>query len=473
VARYGDGSSYGASVIYGIETIENTSRYGLGVYGTGILYGTSISDHYLWNININGKNISHRVQDLRTDRGRRYLLNSDASAFEIVDIGEANLVGINSDQVFSSMREGDPIYIELWDYTGTNLVTRLFTGEILELSFEGTRHNQIAYITATEKMEKIKEIPADLNEIKSSKRADELISDLLTFANWDGGSSLDIATNTVSKFWGDSSVSVFELIDQVAQSAIGVFFVNVDGEATFYDYSGTRTQHQIDETQLSRYIVIPLEYKNVRNDVSVFANNVIAVNETVFDSSQSFDVEAGADYNLIYDYENGAIAESPVLSYTSSDPDVTVTLVGSYGDEFEVNIKNVGAVTGQVTSISITADNLITQAIKLNSSDPTSVANFGKRSFIFNNPWLQNQVTAGVYMTAILDALKDGADYPRIEMIGREQQQFDYDLFDHVDLSIPTLDIDGIYRIGSIYHRWATENGTITETSIRLEPVIQ
>lgn len=193
----------------------------------------------------------------------------------------------------------------------------------------------------------------------------------------------------------------------------------------------------------------------------------------------------GAATSPVIDYE-AVLFSSPIevphgtVNYTditaSADLDLTTEDIGTglrltwvWNGALE-NYMEFTVIFADITAIPITLSDPVT----VNASDLAAAVIYGEKTFVLDNPWIQDQAHAQAYADWVVEQLKDAHPFPTIIIESRGELQYSPELYTtKIHLTIAALGIDDTFRVGKISHRWLNQNGLASQTTLKLEPVLE
>jgi len=487
------------------------AKYGAFRYGTSTLYGTggpgpqpTFTGELVWSIQfdwngdgvLDGTNEAQYVTGLETSRGRRYYISPSGEKFENFQEGTASLTLENRSRRYDPYNTSSPLY-------GNVKPGRLCQIKAVTVA-DGTE-----YTLFTGKIDNIKPISGGgekvridlvdgwrwLNdaEISIERRFRGTVSDsvelALTAADYPFSRSVTADSQPVWVYDPDKRTAA-SVINDLAQSCLGQFFIARDGQARFYprDYTGM-TNHAIDQSVLLKEIALSQPWENIRNKIRVYANQVgKRFSDTIWTYGGVLLVPYGDTIKVYVDSNTDAILDyitpRPGVDYTAntagdgSGTDKTAlvqcVMYNARSHGAVLHIKSYYPYDVYVIGLRARGNVRVTQQSSYYAEDTTSVATYGPRRFSLDNPFLQDKGYASAFATIIKNGLKDPAKNPVIMVEQRPSVQYAFELMDKVTLTASTLGISGeVYYIGQIEHKWMEETGQAVTTTVYLQNVIR
>lgn len=485
------------------------AKYGSFRYGTSTLYGTgdagpqpTFTGELVWSIQfdwngdgvLDGTNEAQYVTGLETSRGRRYYISPSGEKFENFQEGTASLTLENRSRRYDPYNTSSPLYGNVKPgrlcqikavIAATGVEYTLFTGKI----------DNIKPISGGG--EKVRVDLVDgwrwLNdaEISIERRFRGTVSDsvelALTAADYPFSRSVTADSQPVWVYDPDKRTAA-SVINDLAQSCLGQFFIARDGQARFYprDYTGM-TNHALDQAVLLKEIALSQPWENIRNKIRVYANQVgKKFSDTVWtyggvlmiagSSTEIIRVDCGDVIDLITpkrgtDYTVNTASDG---SGTDKTQNVYATLGAVRSGSATLYLRNSFSNPVYITGLRVRGNVRVTQQSSYAAEDATSVSTYGPRRLSIDNPLLQDKGYASAFATIIKNGLKDPAKNPVIMVEQRPSVQYAFELMDKVTLTASTLGISGeVYYIGQIEHKWMEETGQAVTTTVYLQNVIR
>ncbi|MHB0922611.1 MAG: hypothetical protein ACYC3H_01425 [Bellilinea sp.] len=482
-------------------------RYGNFRYGDGTKYGQAPFDTQLWGLLVDwdGDGVYDYINEaihmtrLKTSRGRRYMLNASGTGYERVEVGTLVIELDNTSGRFNPYNMDSPLYPYVRPGVKVTIVTRLpetgeqysvFTGSIDDIVPLTANYDRVS-ITATDGLKWLSEPEINLH-IQSNKSLNTLINTILTTAGWPWGINLETSTDVIPYFWAPTGVKVLALINDLATSYLGMFFVGADGSARFYsrNHDLSTTTMRIEQDQMSVDIMTRSPWEVVKNQISVVSHPLTGQSLTILWSLYDKpSIGLGTTFEVWGNFQvNGA--EVPITGYqspvASTDYLVNTAADGSgtdltgactvnvtvYANKVLYKVTNNSASNGYITLLQLRGDPLVSSPVSTILEDADSKALYGPKSMTIESLFLQNSNLISDIASAMMMLLKDPQIYPTIKVTSRPEIQYTLDLFDLVDLVIDHFWIGDTYRLGYIEHEWLSENGQSTVSTFGFEPVI-
>ncbi len=480
-------------------------RYGSFAYGDGTKYGESPHDTQLWAVVVDwdgdGKydyaNEAINVTNLKITRGRNYLLASDGNGFEPISSGSLTLEMDNADGRYNPFNTSSPIYPYVRPGVKIAVMTRLpgsgetypvFTGQIDDLAPISGSYERVK-IVAQDGLERLgQEI---VLPIQANIRLEEAIRAVLNAAAWPWEVELESSPDIIPWFWAPSGIVSRDLIHDVADAHLGLFFVAADGTAVFYtrNHDQSSAKLRIEQGQLAGEVMTRSPWEVIRNQIAVTCHPRAAqATEVVWELYDKPAIAPGETYETWGVFSaNGE--EAPISGYqtpvSGTDYQVNSAADGSgtdlsgsctvvaivYANQVHFLVTNNSGISGNIILLRLRANPLISSSAKTVLSDPASQTFYGPKSLTINSLFLQNSNLIADIAHALSLLLTDPQIYPTVTITCRPEIQYALDLFDNVDLVIDKMGIQKTYRLASIEHQWLGENGQDSTSVFGFEPI--
>lgn len=220
-----------------------------------------------------------RVTKLRIERGRR-------DEFEAFTAGKAVLTLDNHDRRFDPWYMESPLYGRVLPRRGlrvsavVNIETLvLFTGRIEEIEPAGHVGDRTVLITAYDGLRDLAATDVPMVALQTGVRTDEAITAVLDAAGWPAGDrDLDAGNDTLGYFWTAGGEQANKIIDELARSEFGAFFVDVSGKVRFINRQSYYTAEPVGMLDQADMADVQLRqpWEAVYNTVTVRCKPVVA-----------------------------------------------------------------------------------------------------------------------------------------------------------------------------------------------------
>lgn len=483
------------------------ARYGTFRYGSGTLWGSTdaTDSNIIWSFEIDwtgtgytGRNEASRVVDFYTLRGRNQFIKLSsggvANGFEPVSVGRAVITLDDYDDLYNPYNTNSPLYPNIKPGKKVSVTVRngvsgtpysVFTGFITDIQPSGGI-NRKTIIRCEDGLRLLADADVDIGLVSdySQPEAMQVILDEIYPTDW--GYSLDSVEDTIPFFWSEGKA--LGIIQQLADSELGTFFVAADGTAKYYGrhhiYNSVAT---ITQSEALKEIQLPQPWEVIRNKIRV---NVYPREEqaqsTLWQLSTVPDIVSGDTLTLWATYSYGS--ESPVPATgvvtpvittdylfnsqadglgTDLSSDLSITFY-DFGSTAKIEIRNTGGLTGYITLLKVRGNAVASPDIV----KVVEESGDADRALVLENKWIQNANLANDFAVYLLAWLQNTQIFPRLSIEQRFDYQFPIDLFDGVTFASTKLGVDNVlYRVAGIEHRWLKPNGQAVRTTYHLEPL--
>lgn len=487
-------------------------------YGTGIAvdtltwyFGVFWDDAFVDEVS--------RLTNLSTDRGREHLLATGGNGWERFKVGEASATFDNSDGRYDPYNTSGPLYGFLLpgrvvritvavtpqysDITTTFNVLRGIIDDIRTGIKNGRREATIIVKDGLEWLNR-RSIALALVEDAEALITAAAIAAQVGFDDVDDWAISQLGTDSlVVPFAFGNSNSAIELINEFVDAEAGQVFHGADGVLYFItnDYTQEET---IDIDDAQGHILRDFELKSpwevVRTRAQVTVQPFVAgssvivwtfgVDDSGVTGTPRLHMDGGVtsiSVDAIFDLDGPFASPSASSIYAELDPpgsdvslDINVSMV-DIGTGLRLTFERDGATLGAglasdvyiyYVEISASPYERANSVIVL-SSDAPAIVIYGEKTFVLDNPWIQDTTYAQEYADYVVNELKAAKLFPTIVIENRGLLQYSPELYvSKVHLTIPALGIDDTFRVGKIAHKWLNNNGYATQTTLRLEPVL-
>lgn len=299
-------------------------------------------------------------------------------------------------------------------------------------------------------------------------------------------------TDTVD-YWWLKETKAGDAINDLVESEFGLFWFGADGVANFVGRHGLYAQASeatLTQDKFLRNMALR-QTDAMRNTFYIKAYpKVLQLVAVLWKLGNKPLIKAGESvtYWPEWKYENRKVAARALVDpvsttdYTAnsasngSGSDLTSSLTVRavvQGETGEVVITNAGAVDLYVTFLQLRGVAIDTPNIaNVQEADSDSVAQFGPQELSLDLKWQDSLLTAQDYARFLTGWLPDFPPFPMVQIEGRPEVQFAYDLFDRVTVQLPSLGVDMDFRIGGIEHEWVAPTGQGVRTTWYLEPIL-
>jgi hypothetical protein len=480
VAKWGDGWRWHGGTLWG---------------GTGVA-SDPFSGDVVWIVNIDwagtgAVNESDYTRNIDIKRGREHYINTIGSGFERMRPGRASILMDNSSGRFDPYNTASALYpnvlpgrkVQISVYDVATKITHVrFTGHITDIQ-PSSGINEVT-ITCEDGMRWLAD--ADYSSgVIYAKTTSEAINLVLSFVNWPYARNIQTSLQPLQVFEPGNGAAL-DIIQELAEANLGVFFIDRFGNATFYPVSyTTTTSHSIDQSTLLREIRIKQPWETIRNKIRVIANRkgkrpasaiwtMAGVETFATGESKTFGAQFSSADSLTVQtltantLSNGAGADVSG-NFTVGKTSVTAT-------ECTLTVTNGSGAAAYLLALRLVGNAIVSAPEVKASDDTTSIATYGPRSFVLDNTWLQDRAFAAAYATMLKNHLKVPHKDPIIQIQERPSIQHPIDLYDKVVLGAHNLGIESsdstTFTVGGIDEKWLSDTGQSVVTTLYLQTVL-
>lgn len=489
------------------------NRYSTFKYGTTNKYGASsgLSSLLFWGVEVDwdgdgvfdGSNEAQYMRGIRGARGRQRFVSPDGVGFDKLTTGRYYVTLDNSTGRFDAWNTASDLYpnvtygkdckITVKDVsTGTKY--SVFYGVVENIEPQsGSAQERRVVLTIVDGWQYLRNYTAR-QSIVQDVSPDDAIGYVLDSINWPArwGRDLEASADSISYFWADGNKQAASVIDEIAQSFLGYFFINASGQACFRTRSSANnTAIALTSDTLLKDVSLPQPWENSRNVTRVKVHPRISAatgtiwqlvgNTPLVQNGEELTIWANYTYNGDPVPATSVISPVATTDYTANTQtdgggtnktsDVTVTLT-DFGDTAKLVIANNSGGSVYITSLKIRGDALyepnVADVIYQSATYSTM-----PREFKLDLPWQQDVNVAVDFSNVVGEFLSELHPYPVVQIEARPSLQFAPDLFDTLSLTIDTLGIGGdSYRVAYVEHESTSETCQSVRTKYYLESYI-
>ena len=475
------------------------ARYSQGKYGDGSHYGkAAITEDgpLTWIFLVDwdgdgaydGTNEGFWISNYSSKRGRKDYLNAEGGGFEHMDPDTVTLTMYNQDRRYDPRNAESPLspnvfpgkkcQIAVMD-NSTDPRTRKtrFTGYIDSIS--PSAGTQMITITCKGNLQVLADQDLTSRAAHVNTTVHDAFIDLLDEAHYPGGIAIDPDTQPVISFAVDKQKAA-EAAGQLADAALGIFFVDAEGVAKYYarnhDY-GTAVAIDEDDDGLQRGFGIPQPWENVFNQTDVVCRKQVREQPSVvFFLSNPLEFSGSPLVIDLYpSFESsGDVASGTLEANTQADGKganirtsviCTVFDIGPMGGHIRLQ----SSTPGWVTKLEIRGRKW-KEVEELFSHE--EAARYGNRKFTLDSPFLQDRNYASAFMGILWQFLDDDRESLVLQFKACPAVQFALELLTKIDFTSADFDIDSTYWIMGIDEDWLTPTGSAAVTTFYLSKII-
>jgi hypothetical protein len=484
------------------EFVYGTTKYGSGSAGTQPTY----SGDLIWMINVawDGSTFVNEAQyarELRLRRGNENYISYSGGGFEPMQPGQAVILleNINrrfdpsstDSELYPNVRPGLKVRIRVKDINSS--AYPLFNGRIQDIRPIGGL--ELVEMTCVDDMQWINGQDVDIAD-NFDVDMSTAITKVLDAA---GAKNRSIQSeNQRMVYFGADRTNAAGLLQRLADACLGNLFVARSGMFKFYNRAlAGMTTHTLDQATLLKNIQIAQPWDQLRNAITVYANRWVKTSvHTIWTSpgalliepaeTKTFTVEFNNPSEIVYpepdlDYKVSTVLGNEGTSSTLLDS-VTIAVSAVTSRGCTLAITNNAAVSlwligmrirgreyltsyqqadprGWQSSYGSTTGTTISTKVSYKANDTSSITTYGKRSFVLDNPYLQDGNHAEAFATILKNHFKTPTKNPVIQIDTRPSDQFPIELLDKVALTSTKLGINTTYYVGGLEHRWTEKTG--------------
>lgn len=487
-ARYGDGSLYGTSgLVYGTATVDRDLTWGILVDwdNNGVFDGSNEHDY---------------IMSLRYRGGREFVFNSSGSGFNHPDIGSLEIEFLNNSGRFDPYNQSSELYGQLYQNQKIQVIIQVeetlnqyycFTGYIKDIRPRyGAKDTVTLYADGAGI--KLKDTNIKSTSVYTAVQFDNQISAALTLAEWDGGTNINTTLSDTMTYHWFSGNSADTEINDLADAAFGIFFVDEAGTATYISrLNGDDSTQEVTEDDIDYYygIQTPAPREVIKNIVTVYSrarllNSSVEIWRMVDTplvatgtgnpiwASFSYNGQSGpatsittpaatTDYTANSQADGGGTNRTANFSFSKTDFATAAKLIptNSGADAYITLLKLRGNI--------ITAD----EYTFAQSTDDDSVATYGAKEFSVKSNWMQDLNSAQEQADTIVGKMSTPRAFPRFKYKKTKlEKQFTTGLFEILSANFVSRMITGQFRVGHIERYWDISTPNTVETTVYCEP---
>jgi hypothetical protein len=486
------------------------ARYGTTKYGQR-KYGASVTGILKWSVEIDwdqdlrfdGSNEARRMFYIDVKRGRTSKLKATGAGFYTIAPGICNIKLRNNDGRYDGWNQNSPLYPYVTygpevRIRVTNQATGerkdFFAGRIVDIRPYGYGGDAYVNIKIEDHGRFLRSFRARTpiaTNLTPGQAIDAILNDVGWPSRW--GRSIDVGTSTMNFHWASGSKLAWSEIEDVAQSFLGIFFIDASGQAVYKDWNtNPEPTMTLSQEDLLKDISNPQPFELRRNITRLKVHpRKEAVSGVIYQvNGDPLLVQAGGSRTVFanYTYNNvpvpardviTPVATTDYLANTNSDgtgtnrtSDCSVTLT-DFGDNAKLVFRNNSASNFYVTSRQIRGKAIYEENVDdvTYPEDPSTVSD--PREFLLDLKWQQSVNIAEDYALVLGGFLDQLNKSPTVKMQGHPDKQFGMELFDAVALDLDEIGIIGeSFHVGGLEHKSLSENCQDILTTISLEPYI-
>jgi len=293
-------------------------------------------------------------------------------------------------------------------------------------------------------------------------------------------------------YWWAWHVNALEEIHRIMESECGgAFFHAKDGSVVFrpIEYAWLRSM-DVDESEILVDMATGVPWESVRNSIRITAypKKLHDIDATLWElddvpvallDGQTYTVESNYRYEqfnpvcghaLNFEHTVNADDDGGGADLTGDCP-LTVPADEILGQGSTITITNNSGSDGYIIALYVAGDGIYnTHPSVRRANNAASQLKHGLRTLDLDSLWMEDSEEAQQLADWLLDNYFNPTAAPVIQFEDRPSKQFYVDLYDVINLNIPTLGISQRFRVGSIEHETIGENCQAVRTTMRLEP---
>lgn len=505
--------------------VTSMSRFGEFKYGAE-QYGADLATDRLLTFGLiiaweggvvySGENEAHgRMISLHVKRGRRGLVGGQHGFYPYFP-GVATAIVNNSDGRYDAWDSDGPLYPNVSPGKFCRLMVRnettgtlypIMRGMLTDIQPFDRGGQKYTRLTIKDSLDFLSHCVSSLEMLEGESRItiiqrlyeQILKGDLASpfspqYWEWEFGGTPD--AGTIDYWWCWQKNTLEAMYEIMESEGGGALFSDRYGDLVFrpVGYAARRYQN-IDVADMLRDLTIAQPWEVVRNQVKVHAYpktveadaatlwTLNSVPVTIADGT-TFVVESnyrfGAYTNVgsaavvVNTHECNAEAGGGGADVTGSCP-LTVPSDQTTGGGAQITITNNSGATAYLISLTASGKAIYASNPAISVAvDVASIAAIGTRSLVLDSNWMEDSPTAQENADWLLGELVTPQAAPTVQLEDQPAIQFTPDLYDAVDLTIPTLGLNDVrYRLGGIEHQTIGTNCNAVRTIFRLEPYMQ
>lgn len=481
-------------------------------FGTSTTFGASTFDdiRLFWSIEVDWDddgffdgNEVYYLQGIRTSRGRQGYVANNGIGFERQMVGRCTVrlednsgrfdAWNTSSELYPNVNYGKKVRVTVMDVS-TGTTYPVFFGHIQDIDplYNYSTGDRYVSITIADLWTHLRNYNAN-QAIQQNITPGTAIGAALDSVGWQWGKDLDAGSDTIRYWWANGDKQAGSIIEEIADSFVGYFYIAADGKATYRHRSNIGAAVvSLSQDDLLKDVSIPQPWKNSRNVTRIKAHPRTAASTGVIYQllGNTPSVQTGAANELTifgnYVYNNEPVPATNIVTpvattdytmNTQSDgggtdktADCTVTLT-DFGDRCKLVVRNNSGGLVYITKLQVRGDALY----EPNVSDVLYPATLPSqpRQFVLDLPWQQDVNVAVDFSNTIGPFLAGSHPFPIVQIEARPELQFPPDLFDLVSLTSTKFGILGdSFRVAFIEHETLHPNCQAVRTKFYLEPYI-
>lgn len=479
--KYGENYKYGQNIKYGDGTADEGGEV------TWILLVDWDEDGSLDSTN---EAAVGRMQDLEAPFGTEHYINSRGDGFSEQRGNQINIILEDKDRRYDSRNTSSPLYPNV--APGKNMylgvmdnatLTRydVLQGVIADIRpLSGAGGGGKVRLVIDNYQQQIDRAECTSTASELLKNLDDAIKIVLADIGYKKTIVIDSDSQPVPML-AISDQNAGQALNQLAHAGLGYFFVDRYGTARFYDRDHTgHTNHNIDESQVLKEILVTQPWDNVYNQAQVIVHRPIWKQPSVVYALPNPEaINSGTPITINVRCKlSKNVQIDKIKANTLQDGNGT-----DISDDITIDSQDLGKSGGSVT-LSTTSNGYITRfevrgrmlaEIKEDSvhEDTTHSAKAGIKKFKLDSPFMQDPHYAVVFSEVLKDFLNDVRDSVTIQIEQRPSLQFALDIMHKVTFTSSALDYSSeVFYISGYQHQFGIDTGQKVVTTVWMHKIV-
>jgi hypothetical protein len=471
---------------------------GSAVIGTEVIgaAGDTLTSRYQWVLTIDWGGVSTpesaRLLSGNVDRGSSQYTNGSGDGLNDTPPGKLSIVLDNYDKRYDPRNASSPLYPNVTNLTSISLAVNDTTGGTQYPVFAGTIEDiresggpdAVVTVSAYDDLETLRQQTAT-TPLSFNITADAAIQLIATATGISGG-IYEASSHPLTVFALEND-NALQAATDITEASLGQLFVDRSGRLRYYSlsYSGMAT-HAIDEDTVDKNIRLSQPWDERYPYAAVYANRwARTASKVLWDYGGAFTIPSGSSRTVRAEWQQIAAvgplkysrnpyvstpgvmtnALSAVISnITARSADITVTNVSPWPQGTKLQLLGIEYMTGITISdrryqpgAKVKGQTAATVSTKqLYSAEDTTLAAKRRSRFVLDSEYIHDGNYAAAYAVLLKDHLKSGLQTITITFSTPDSmaQQFGIELYDLVEFTAPSLNIDGDYYLGAVSHQW-------------------
>lgn len=370
-----------------------------------------------------------------------------------------------------------------------------FCGRIENIDKIGDVYNPQVLITAYDGLKELKEkkVSTAVVEGSTAARVGTQIAYLTTSAEWPsiyGTSSIDAGNGIVEYAWSNEETA-FQTIKDLADIEAGLFCARADGSFMFRSREATTASLTLDQAIMRKDILLTSPYKLNRNVAKVYiydkstpessAVKLWKLNDVPLVSTAAgltvwgrfkYDGNECAGYDMVAPADTTDFKMNNKEDGSGSDRTALWDVTTTYFGEVSKNVISADGASNNHYCILLKnrGKPIVSDESTYKVYDHSGTAS--ERTLTIDSPFIQTSWQADFYDSFIEQLVATTLRFPIFQLEAQPAYQFDFELFEKINVTIAKYGIDGAYLVGGIEEEWLNDNGQAVLTTVYTEPDI-